>query len=423
MIPNVKLTSKGEALLAKVPAGAAVPVTKWQIGTGALAAGSSLDRAALVAPLKDLPISSVGNEGNTATILGQFTNAGMEAFSFEELGLLATDPDEGEVLFCYGNAFGAGEQIQAGTAQLREFIFGTELTFSGEANVTAVIQPALVFIPQSEKGQPDGVATLGADGKVPPEQLPEMDVSTAMADFDTKDSLADADGIIITDSAETNTGKRVLWSKAKELLGKLYVPLSRKINNKALSADITLSAADVGAAAASHSHALDTLTGILPVNKGGTGQSSLEALLAALKQAGAVQISTGSYVGTGTYGADHPCSLTFDFLPSLIWLFGAGFSSMAWNSQTLANKSIVSPGDLTATFQKYPFPFAAGYQSSGGAYPYEYVLEHYAAFQNNTLRWYTKYTQKSGNSQPVEVDSAAYQLNTAGTEYGWIAFG
>ena len=70
---------------------------------------------------------------------------------------------------------------------------------------------------------------------------------------------------------------------------------------------------------------------------------------------------------------------------------------MAWNSQTLANKSIVSPGDLTATFQKYPFPFAAGYQSGGGAYPYEYVLEYYAAFQNNTLRWYTKYTQKSGN--------------------------
>ena len=26
-------------------------------------------------------------------------------------------------------------------------------------------------------------------------------------------------------------------------------------------------------------------------------------------------------------------------------------------------------------------------------------------------------------SQPVEMDSAAYQLNAAGTEYGWIAFG
>lgn len=50
-------------------------------------------------------------------------------------------------------------------------------------------------------------------------------------------------------------------------------------------------------------------------------------------------------------------------------------------------------------------------------------MEYYAAFQNNTLRWYAKYTQKSGNGQPVEVDSTAYQLNAVGTEYGWIAFG
>lgn len=412
MIPNVKLTSKGEALLAKVPAGAAVPVTKWQIGTGALAAGSSLDRAALVAPLKDLPISSVGNEGNTATILGQFTNAGMEAFSFEELSLLATDPDEGEVLFCYGNAFGAGEQIQAGTAQLREFVFGTELTFSGEANVTAVIQPALVFVPQSEKGQPDGVATLGADGKVPPEQLPEMDVSTAMAGFDTKDSLADADGIVITDSAEENTGKLVLWSKVKELLGKLYVPLTRKINNKALSADITLSAADVGAAAASHTHALDALTGILPVNKGGTGQSSLEALLAALKQAGAVQIAIGSYVGTGTFGADHPCSLTFDFLPKLIMItrYHTGTSSIDY----------IFPGDSEGNYWLMDANTLAdsdaslsGYVGTGFGRVFGYgggASVGYKSSDQRTIYWY------SGND-------AGSQFNSDGTTYYYAAIG
>lgn len=28
-----------------------------------------------------------------------------------------------------------------------------------------------------------------------------------------------------------------------------------------------------------------------------------------------VRIATGSYVGTGTYGASNPCSLTFDFVP------------------------------------------------------------------------------------------------------------
>ena len=33
------------------------------------------------------------------------------------------------------------------------------------------------------------------------------------------------------------------------------------------------------------------------------------------------KIATGSYVGTGTYGASNPCSLTFDFSPNLILLF------------------------------------------------------------------------------------------------------
>lgn len=33
---------------------------------------------------------------------------------------------------------------------------------------------------------------------------------------------------------------------------------------------------------------------------------------------GGAKIQTGSYVGTGTYGADNPCSLTFDFKPYLV---------------------------------------------------------------------------------------------------------
>ena len=175
MIPKIVLTSKGAALLAKVPAGAAVPVTRWQIGTGALSSGESLDRAALVTPYDYITVSEVTVLGNRATVLGQFTNSGRPAFDWEELGLLATDPDEGEILMCYGNAYGDGEQIQAGTEQLREFIFGAALIFSGAASVSAVVDTSLVFIPKSEKGKPNGVASLGPDGRVPEEQLPEMD--------------------------------------------------------------------------------------------------------------------------------------------------------------------------------------------------------------------------------------------------------
>ena len=175
MIPKIVLTSAGAALLAKTPAGYAVPVTRWQYGKGALPSGSSMDRTALVDPVGYLASYQVTNEGNTAKVLGQYTNQSVtEAFSFEELGLLAQDPEAGEILMCYGNAFGDGETIQAGTEQLREFVFGVELVFSGAASVTAVIDQSLVFIPVTEKGAPGGGATLDEDGKVPEEQLPEL---------------------------------------------------------------------------------------------------------------------------------------------------------------------------------------------------------------------------------------------------------
>ena len=106
MIPSVTLTSAGAALLAKTPAGESVPVTRWQIGTGALEPGTSLDRTALVSPLKYIDVYSVTNKENQATVLGQFTNQSMDAFDFEELALLAQDPDSGEIVMCYGNAFG-----------------------------------------------------------------------------------------------------------------------------------------------------------------------------------------------------------------------------------------------------------------------------------------------------------------------------
>ena len=57
--------------------------------------------------------------------------------------------------------------------------------------------------------------------------------------------------------------------------------------------------------------------GTLPVSHGGTGQTSLAALATAM---GAAKIQTGSYVGTGTYGASNPNSLTFPFTPKFVYI-------------------------------------------------------------------------------------------------------
>ena len=53
------------------------------------------------------------------------------------------------------------------------------------------------------------------------------------------------------------------------------VPTTRKVNNKALSADITLSYSDVGAANEQHNHSADEISsGTLPIERGGTNAST-----------------------------------------------------------------------------------------------------------------------------------------------------
>lgn len=79
---------------------------------------------------------------------------------------------------------------------------------------------------------------------------------------------------------------------AEEALTNLgAVPNTRKVNNKPLSSDITLSHTDVGAAAASHNHnASDINSGTLstdrlptiPISKGGTGATTLDGAKNAL---------------------------------------------------------------------------------------------------------------------------------------------
>lgn len=53
-------------------------------------------------------------------------------------------------------------------------------------------------------------------------------------------------------------------------------------------------------------------------NNGVITQNNLEAQTSAL---GFAKIATGSYVGTGTFGVNNPCSLTFPFSPKILIFF------------------------------------------------------------------------------------------------------
>ena len=77
------------------------------------------------------------------------------------------------------------------------------------------------------------------------DKIDEALAATDPTKVTTKAAPADDDGVMIADSADGGKVKRLLWSNVKAALGKLFVPLARKINGKTLAKDVKLTAADI----------------------------------------------------------------------------------------------------------------------------------------------------------------------------------
>lgn len=77
------------------------------------------------------------------------------------------------------------------------------------------------------------------------EKIDKVLAATDSTKVTAKAEPADGDGVMIADSTDSGKAKRLLWSNVKAALGKLFVPLARKINGKTLSADVTLTGDDI----------------------------------------------------------------------------------------------------------------------------------------------------------------------------------
>lgn len=118
-IDTVKLTAKGLRLLAKVQSGATMYFVRAAIGDGFMQDGQ--DVAGLTEMVHEVPSHQTGTTATSATV--DLTKAVVEkdgtvsvrvkikngdtAFYMRELGIIAKDPDEGEILYAYIN-FGDG---------------------------------------------------------------------------------------------------------------------------------------------------------------------------------------------------------------------------------------------------------------------------------------------------------------------------
>lgn len=134
-------------------------------------------------------------------------------------------------------------------------------------------------------------------------------------------------------------------------------------------------------------------------------KSQIDSMINSINSAlnGKARIQTGSYVGTGTYGASNPCSLTFDFVPKLFWVPAVKFS-------TSTAKSIIKTAQYYAYNTDLGLLYITGTDQCGYSGGQENYLNTFV-LNEKTLKWYT-----DGNN-------GSYQYNTTNYTYYWIALG
>ena len=175
--PSMILTNAGQALQAKVQAGTALTFTRIALGDGQLNGQPISPLTALINQTASVTVDTVTVLNNTtAQAAGFFSNADISSgFWWRETGLFAQDPDNGEILYGYTNAGDAGDYIPpVQDTRIEKYIF-CSIAVANAETVNITIPSSDTFIPLTQKGAPGGVATLDSTGKVPKEQLPEMD--------------------------------------------------------------------------------------------------------------------------------------------------------------------------------------------------------------------------------------------------------
>lgn len=142
------LTNKGRALQVKAQAGTQLNFNRIAVGDGSLGGQSITNLNALISEKKSLAISKLKTQSTDKAVVGTVLSNQdiVTGFYLRELGVFAQDPDEGEILFCYGNAGAGAEYIPAGGgADIVEKAIDVVTIVGNASNVTATIDESLVF--------------------------------------------------------------------------------------------------------------------------------------------------------------------------------------------------------------------------------------------------------------------------------------
>ena len=239
-----KFTNAGRQLQTRVIAGDTLTFTTIKLGDGTMTTEPIAALTDLIHGIITLPVHEVRRNADYADVTGVFQNAGLSSgFYWREIGIFAADPDypndrSHDILYCYQNAAELAEYIPSASSAVIEKIIRVACVVGDAESVT-------VGLASQAYAKAEDLQALEEQHSKDVERINDALDAVDPTKITTKAAPADGDGVMIADSADGGKAKRLLWSNVKASLGKLFVPLARKINGKALSADVTLTAADI----------------------------------------------------------------------------------------------------------------------------------------------------------------------------------
>lgn len=277
------LTQNGIALMVKAFCGAEIQFTKLKIGSGSSRDIDVKTLTDLINPIKNINISRMDRNDNNIILVGAgYDNSEVENdITWNEVGVYATDPDEGEILFAYVNTEDALEIIKSNQSGVSiENNLSVMLLISSDINVTAVITSIQYASKQEllehiKLRNPHGLTK--ADIKL--ENVENLAISDQKPVFNT--------GISLTNIKKGDTLKTIvskIWTAIDALTKHLTAYNPHNIN-----------VSKIGAASSTHYHSASNITsGILSKERGGTGGNTgtIEAYYSDLISASANKTKT-----------------------------------------------------------------------------------------------------------------------------------
>lgn len=274
--PNLQITDYGSAaIIAAIYEDTALTFTGIVLGDGTLPAGTRIKgMSAVISPKKTLQFDSCTTSDNVATLVFTLQLSGISSsFYLRELGVMASiDDGETSSLYAYTNAGSEAILVKPDTSgNHANIVFTLHVAVGDAENVTAIISEVTGYVTDEEFE--DHLTDYDNPHHVTKAQVglgnvPNLAPSNMTVTFTASSSLDD-----ITSGSTLSA----LFAKVAKAISTLKAHLTANNNPH----NVTL--AQIGAAAASHTHAASAITsGVLGAARGGTGVGSLQDLNTAL---------------------------------------------------------------------------------------------------------------------------------------------